>query len=161
MALAEKLIKQYVTQTPERYGARVRWMAFIYLSLNTISIIIMISIAWRVTFFVTLSQRSNVETLTLAIVFILSLYYILTTFKGFIGAIRMAWLNLPMLWSKEKSQLEKIEQRKHSALPPAKESISAYFDQAIIKEGEPHKPIRWELVDGAGKLGEIEVDGVE
>jgi hypothetical protein len=161
MALAEKFIKEKATRSPERYAARVRTMALVYLALDTISIIIIVAIAWRVRYFITLSQRSNVETLTLAIVFILALYYLLTTFKGFIGAIRMAWLNFPKILSKDEKQYEKVEQRKHSALPQGRETISAYFDQAIVQEGKPNEPIKWELVDSAGKLGEIELDGVE
>ena len=37
MALAEKVIKEYVTQTTERYAARVRWLATIYLTLDILS----------------------------------------------------------------------------------------------------------------------------
>src|SRR5689334_8234194 len=99
MALAEKIIKEHVTRDPQRYAARVRWMAAIYISLNLISIAIIVAITWRVRFFITLTQRSNVETLTLAIIFVLAVYYLASTFRGFIGSIRMLWLNLPRLWS--------------------------------------------------------------
>ncbi|HET9496038.1 MAG TPA: hypothetical protein VFR15_17560, partial [Chloroflexia bacterium] len=109
MALAEKAIKEVVTQTAPRYDARVRGLAAIYVLLNLVSLAIAIAIIWRGQFFVTLSQRSNVETLTLAIILILSIYYIATTFKGFIGAFRMILLN-----ASESNR----EDRKHRALPP-------------------------------------------
>src|SRR5207248_5483233 len=92
MALAESLVKERFTTNPQRYASRVRWLALIYSALNLLSFGIMIAIAWRVQFFVSLTQRSNVETLVLAIIFILALYYPITSFGGLIGAIRMAWL---------------------------------------------------------------------
>jgi hypothetical protein len=158
VALAEKAIKEVVAKTPERYAARVRWMAAIYVLLDLISIAIIVTIIWRFRFFVTLAQRSNVETLVIAITFILAVYYLATTFKGFIGALRVIGFNLPLLWTKER---ERVERRKHTALPPGKASKSAYFDQAIVMEGKPDEPIKFEVGDEAGKLGELEIDGVE
>ena len=57
MALAEKVVKEQLTRTPERYTARVRWLAIIYFSLNVLSLAIIIAIVWRVQFFITLAQR--------------------------------------------------------------------------------------------------------
>jgi hypothetical protein len=151
MALAEKLIKDVATQTPESYATRVRWMAVIYLVLNLVSIALIITIIWRGQFFVTLAQRSNVETLTLAIVLVLAVYYIASTFKGFIGALRILWLN----------RGSNKEDRKHRSLPMGKGSKYVCFDQAIRLEGKPDDPIKWELADDAGKLGELVVDGVK
>jgi len=87
MSFAEKAVKEHATKDPPSYTRRVRWVALIYFVLNILSIAIIVTIAWRVQFFVTLSQRSNVETLTLVIIFILAVYYLLTTFKGLIGAL--------------------------------------------------------------------------
>jgi hypothetical protein len=152
MALAEKAIKEVVTQTAPRYDARVRGLAAIYVFLNLISLAIAVAIIWRGQFFVTLSQRSNIETLTLAIILVLAVYYIATTFKGFIGAFRMILLN-----ASERNR----EDRKHRALPPGKESKFVTFDQEIRLEGKPFEPLKWEVADDAGKLGDIEIDGVK
>lgn len=157
MSLAEKVVKEHVTRTPERYAARVRWMAVIYLTLNLISIAIIVAIVWRVQFFITLTQRSNIETLTLAIVLVLASYYIFSTFKGFIGSLKMIFLNAPGMWQKK----EEIERRKHRAIPTGGSTKSAYFDQAIALEGKPDEPIIWQVGDDTAKLGEIEVRGVE
>lgn len=158
MSLAEKLVKDKATSTPERYAVRVRWLAAIYLLLNLISLVIMVAIIWRVQFFITIAQRSNVETLTLAILFILALYYVISTYKGFFGALRIIWLNLPGLWTRDKS---KIERRKHNAIRTGGSPRSAYFDKAITLEGKPDEPIVWQVGDDTGKLGELEVKGVE
>ncbi len=153
MALAEKLVKQQFTISPERYASKVRWMAAIYFILNLVSIIVMITVLWRGQFFVTLSQRTNVETLTLLIIFVLALYYLLTTFKGFVGALRILWLNSPFMG-------EDRERRKHQAIPAGGEPKYVCLDRAIRRQGRPDEPIRWDVADEAGKLGELELDGV-
>ena len=152
MALAEKAIKEVVTRTAPRYSARVRGLAAIYVVLNLVSLAIIIAIVWRGQFFVTLSQRSNVETLTLAIILVLAVYYIATTFRGFFGAVRMLVLN-----ARERNR----EDRKHSALPTHKETKFVTFDQEIRLEGRPDQPIQWEVADDAGKLGDVEISGVK
>src|SRR4051812_38614296 len=159
MALAEKAVKEVATRTPARYAGRVRWLAVIYFVLFVVSVAIVITIVWRSQFFITLAQRSNVETLTLAIIMVLSLYYIATTFRGFLGSVRMLFLNLPAGGQGDEAK-EKIEQRKHSALKTSKEPKYAFFDKAICIEGKPGDAITWELKDEAGKLGTLEVDGV-
>ena len=153
MALAEQLVKQTATKTPENYASKVRWTALIYFVLNAVSVVIIIAIVWRVQFFVTLSQRSNVETLTLLIIFILALYYLLSSFKGFVGALRILWLNTGGGRDKER--------RKHDAIPTGGAPKYVTFDKAIRLEGKPNETIIWQVADEAGKLGELEIDGVK
>jgi hypothetical protein len=152
MALAEKAIKEVVTRTAPRYDARVRGLAAIYVFLNLVSIAIIVTILWRGQFFVTLSQRSNIETLTLAIVLVLAVYYVATTFSGFVGAIRMLVLN-----AGDRNR----EERKHRAMRPGRESKYVTFDQEIRLQGKPDQNLTWEVADEAGKLGDIEIDGVK
>ncbi|MEO5953152.1 MAG: hypothetical protein ABIQ44_11860 [Chloroflexia bacterium] len=161
MALAEKVVKDYLTRTPERYAARVRWLAAIYFTLDILSIVIIIAIVWRVQYFITLAQRSNIETLVFLIVFVLAVYYLATTFKGFLGAIRIIWLNLPKLRARDEESIDRIERKKQAALPKGIECKSAYFDLAVRLQNHHDQPIKWEIGDSAGKLGDLEVDGVE
>lgn len=150
MALAEKAGKEIV-RTPETYASRVRLLALIYFTLNVIALIVAVTIAWRVQFFVTISQRSNVETLTIAIIFVLALYYIFTTSKGFIGALRMLWLNA--------SPTNK-EQRKQNALKADSQLKYVCLDIAVRPAGKPQGEIKWEVEDEAGKLGDLVLNGV-
>jgi hypothetical protein len=161
LALAEKIVKEHITKTPDRYAKRVRWQAFIYFALNALSIVIIVAIAWRVQFFVTLSQRSNVETLTLAIIFVLSVYYLLSSSRGFVGALRILWLNSPAVLARSKEARERVEYRKHSALKTGGASKFACFDREVRLRGRPDEPIKWELADSAGKLGELVLEGVK
>jgi hypothetical protein len=152
MALAEQVIKEVATRTPERYAARVRMMALIYFMLNLLALSVIVTILWRVQFFITLAQRSNVETLVLAIVFALALYYIASTFRGFLGAVRIFILNLGS---------SNREERKHSAIKTGGSKKYVCFDQAVYLQGKHDEPLRWVVADDAGKLGELEIDGVK
>src|SRR5262245_61142016 len=155
MSVAEKVVKERVHRSPETYATRVRWNAVIYFVLNLLSVAIAVTIVWRVKFFVTLAQRSNIETLVLAIIFVLAIYYIITTFKGFLGALRILWLNVPVGDARNK------ENRKHRAVKTGGTTKYVCFDTAIVLQGKPHEPIKWEVGDRAGKLGDLEVEGVK
>jgi hypothetical protein len=136
-------------------------MALVYAALNILSLAIVVTILWRVQFFITLSQRSNVETLTLAIILILALYYVFTTFKGFVGALRLLWLNSPKLFSRGAESVAQAEQRKQRAMHAGKESKYTCLDKVVRVQGKPEEAIKWQVVDKYGKLGELELDGVK
>lgn len=161
MAIAEKLVKEALTRTPERYAARVRWLAAIFFTLNILSVAIIVAIAWRVQYLITLAQRSNIETLVFAIIFVLAVYYLASTFRGFIGALRIIRYNLPKLRAKERKAVEEIERKKHDALKKGTEQKSAYFDQAVRLKGHHDQTIHWEVGDNSGKLGDLELSGVQ
>jgi len=161
MPLAEQIVQIHANGDPDRYGARVRWLGVIYLVLNLLSLIIMGVILWRVKFFITLAQRSNVETLTLMIVFVLALYYLVSTGRGFWGALRLFRYELPQRWARDDEARQAIEQRKQAALKDGGEAIFVCFDQAIQLQGDPEAPLRWPVGDASGALGEIVVRGVK
>ncbi len=160
MSLAEDVIREQVIQKPGRYASRVRWIAVIYFVLNVISLVIIAIIAWKIRFFVTIAQRSNVETLTIAIIFVLALYYLVATFRGFVGALRILWFNSPRVMARTDKDHEAIERRKHAALKMGSDSKAAYFDKAVIVEGKQGEPIIWQVGDDVGKLGELSLEGV-
>jgi hypothetical protein len=97
--LGEGLVER-AERTPEGYAAKVRVLAAIYFALNVVCVAVIVLAAWRGKHLVTLAQRSNVETMVLAIVVVLALFYLATTFRGFVGALRMAALNGARLWSR-------------------------------------------------------------
>lgn len=160
MALAEKWIKQHAAENAKQYRAKVRWLAIIYVLLDLISLTIMAIIAWGVRFFITLSQRSNVETLTLAIVFILAAYYVVSTWKGFAGALWILRYSIPELGIHTDEDRQKLEGRKHRAIKSGGDTIYVCLDQAVRVEGKADEPVTWQVADEAGKLGEVVLDGV-
>jgi hypothetical protein len=153
MALGEGIVEQ-AESTPRGYATKVRVLALIYLALDLVCVATIAAILWRGRHLVTLAQRSNVETMVLLIVLVLATFYLVTTSGGFLGALRMAWLNLPRLWSKDAAR---IERRKQDALRDGGEPFSAHFDRAVVPR-DAAGPIRFELADHAGRLGAIEID---
>lgn len=119
MALGEGLVRK-ASRTPDRYGTKVRPLAGIYAALNVLSVAVIVIVALRIRYLVTLTQRSNVETLVLAIVVVLAAYYVASTFTGAIGAVRMLAYDLPHLWG---ADARRIEQRKQRALHDDEEPL--------------------------------------
>jgi hypothetical protein len=153
LALGEGVVEK-VERTPDRYALKVRVLAAIYVALNA-ECVALIGIVWaRGRMLVTLAQRSNVETLVLAIVLALALFYIATTVSGLVGAGRMLALNLSVLWAGDRTARERRKQR---ALRDGSDAYSVHFDKMLLAEGGAG-PIRWEIADDAGRLGEIEID---
>ena len=95
MSLSEDIVRK-VSKTTTQYRRRVYLMAGIYVLLNVAALASIVLIIWQYRLFVTLAQRSNIETLTLAIIAVLFAYFVLTTFGGFIGALKMLFYNLPL-----------------------------------------------------------------
>jgi hypothetical protein len=158
VALTENMVKKFAARTPEAYARRVRWLAAVYFALNAASLAIVVLVVWRAKHLVALAQRSNVETLTLLIVLALSANYLLTTWRGFVGAIRIVLLNAAYLGGGDWLEIEK---RKHAALPTSDEPKVVYLDQVIAPEEDPSKDISWDFQDDAGRLGKVSIRGVE
>jgi len=95
MSLSEDLVRK-VSKTTHQYRRRVYLMAGVYVLLNITALASIAIIIWQYRLFVTLSQRSNVETLTLAIILVLFAYLVFSTFAGFIGALKLVFYNLPL-----------------------------------------------------------------
>jgi hypothetical protein len=150
--LGESLVER-AERTPEGYAAKVRVLAAIYVALDLVCAVVIGLVLWRGRHLVTLAQRSNVETLVLAIVLALALFYVVTTVGGLVGAVRMMVLNLPALWSRD---LAALEARKHRALADGDEPFSVHFDKALERAGGV-EPVRWDIADEVGSLGEIEL----
>ena len=187
MSLSEDLVRD-LSKTTRQYRRRVYLMAAVYVLLNVTALASIVLIVWQYRLFVTLSQRSNVETLTLAIILLLFAYLVFTTFGGFIGALKLVFYNLPLGGGGNDAQAEtgparkkqrgeeqtgaeeeplppgrrRVEERKHRALKPAKgRDTKAYFNVAFEAEESPDQPIRLAIEDAAGKLGDLVLDGAE
>ncbi|PZS02925.1 MAG: hypothetical protein DLM69_03470 [Candidatus Chloroheliales bacterium] len=157
----EQVVKQEGARDAQQYRRRVKLLAAIYFAIGLLTITSMGLIAWRIKFWTTFSQRTNVETLTFALVFVLFAYLLIRTFNGFVGALRMIWYDgLRRLGG---SKDEAIEQAKQKALPDAKKGEGtrrAYTDWQILMVDKPYEPIHIPLEDEAGKLGVLDINGV-
>lgn len=189
MSLSEDLVRK-VSKTTGQYRRRVYLMAGVYVLLNVTALASIVVIIWQYRLFVTLAQRSNIETLTLAIIAVLFGYFVITTFSGFIGALKLLFYNLP--WGRggaedtasagdqagqsKKGQdaadagttprlspaRRRVEARKQAALKPAKgQDNKAYFNYVFDAKDHPDEPIRIPIADDVGKLGDLVIDGAE
>jgi len=172
VSLSEDLVRK-LSKTQQDYQRRVYLVAAIYLVLNATALTSIGLIVWHYRFWVTVAQRSNVETLTFGLIVALFAYLVATTFRGGIGALRILFYHLPLsgppppAQSKDGPQkaVAPHEARKQAALKPVQkddeEHKKAYFNIAVCAKGRPNEPIRIPVGDAAGALGEIVLDGVE
>jgi len=64
--IARVVLKEPGVSDAAHYGKRVRWLAVVHAALFALFVTGFALLIWRGEFFVTLSQRTNVETLTIA-----------------------------------------------------------------------------------------------
>lgn len=156
-SLGKTVVREPAAESPAEYGRRVYALAFIYISLFVTSIIGMSILVWRGRFFVTLSQRSNVETLLLAFFFIFFAYIGLISRSGAMGALRIAWYTLAGLFVRDGLRLERM---KEGALNRSQgSSIEVALSMVLELESRPHEPFEVRVADEAGSLGHLRVDG--
>jgi hypothetical protein len=142
---------------PEHYGRRVRWLAVVHVSLFVASLVGFVLLIWRGEFFVTLSQRSNVETLTIAFFLLFFGYFSVITAHGALGGVRIGIYHLRARLGRDRAR---VEADKAAALGPRGPGAAAAFDRAIELDGKPGEPWEIALGDGHGSLGRIRVSGV-
>src|SRR6185295_4601067 len=107
---------------PRHYARRVHWLAVVHPSLFLCSLVGFTLLIWRGEFFVTLSQRSNVETLTIAFFLLYFGYFAVVTFQGAVGGVRIAVFHLRARVQRDRRSLEA---RRIAALGPRGQGPSA------------------------------------
>lgn len=153
----ERAIREPDVETPQRYMQRVNRLAWAFLGLFGGAIVGIVLVIWKAQLYVTLSQRSNVETLTLAFVLIFFAYLVVLSAPGALGATRMLYYTLQ---GRRQANWEDGERMKMRALgSAAREPTTAGLNLAIEREDRPGEPFALPVTDGAGSMGEIIVDG--
>jgi hypothetical protein len=108
-------------------------------------------------FFVTLAQRSNVETLTLALVLLLFAYLAILSLPGAWGALKILYYNLPGWLGRDRAA---VEARKQAVLQRSWGNPDAVFlNCLVLRQGSPDEPVTIPLNDDAGSLGVIVIEG--
>jgi len=142
---------------PHHYARRVAWLAVVHPCLFLCSLAGAVLLIWRGELFVTLAQRSNVETLTIAFFLLFFGYFAFLTAHGAVGALRIGWFHLRARVSRDPAS---IEVKKVAALGPRGPGPSAAFDQAVELEGRPGQPWEIALRDATGSMGRLRITGV-
>jgi GH24 family phage-related lysozyme (muramidase) len=150
------MVREPGLATPRAYERRVHGLAAIYAGLMAAALTGLALIIWQARLLVTLSQRSNVETLVLAFFLIFFTYIAFLSLPGAWGALRVAYFALRRLASGP----AEAERLKREALPKGgtTELVGA-LNVVLELEGLPDAPFRVPVADETGGIGEVVVDG--
>jgi hypothetical protein len=151
------LLEEPGVSDPQHYARRVLWLAMVHPSLFASCVVGLVLLIWRGQFFVTLSQRSNVETLTLAFLLLFFAYFAVLTFRGALGALRVLWFRIRRRVGRS---VDAVEAKKQAALGRTGNGSSAALDKRIELEGRPDAAWELDVRDAAGSVGRIRVDGL-
>lgn len=156
-SIAERVIREPEAETAHQYAQHVNRLALAYGALFAASAVGIVLIVWKAQLFVTLSQRSNVETLTLAFFLIFFAYLLALSAGGTLGALRICYFRLLALRGMDRIE---VEQRKMRALgPPQHVPATVGLNLVLEREGAPHQAFTIPVADQAGSMGELLVDG--
>lgn len=150
-------VREPATADAAEYVRRVHWLAAIYVVLFFASAVGVVLLTWRGKFFVTLAQRSNVETLTIAFFLVFFAYIAALSVRGAVGAVRLAAYGaIGLLRGRDAGEaaLARAFARQRTRRAP-----SAALGFVVEREGAPGEGFAFRLEDAWGYAGEIRVDG--
>ncbi|HEX5141850.1 MAG TPA: hypothetical protein VFX19_12970 [Dehalococcoidia bacterium] len=149
------VIREPQADTARQFSARVNLLAGLYALLFVASIAGIVLIVQWGKLLVTLSQRSNVETLTLVFFLAFYLYFILISWRGMLGALRVFYFGLRA----RIRGAEQGERAKDAALRRPGVEHSVGLNLIIERADLGHEPFRLRVSDGYSELGVVDVDG--
>ena len=157
--LGQQFVREQGTRSIPDYRRRVSRLALIYTGIVVVCATTIALILIKGKLFVTLSQRSNVETLTLAFIIVLFGYLAIVSMPGFWGALKIVYYNAPAWLGRDR---EAVERRKQAALKPRKgDPATAYLNCRVHPCHRRDQPVEIALRDAAGSLGRIVIEGVQ
>jgi len=157
MAIAQRFIREASTGSVPDYRKHVYRLATIYLLIVLVATAAIVLIVVRGKFFVTLAQRSNVETLTLAFILILFAYLAIASLPGAWGMLVILYYNLPARFGRDRAA---VEQRKQATVKFNQDKPdTVYLNCRVCLQDHPDEPISVPLEDDAGSLGTILIEG--
>lgn len=148
MSRLAHLLEEPETRDPAHYTRRVRWLAIVHVLLFLTCAAGAVLLVWRGELFVTLAQRSNVETLTIAFCIVMFAYFALLTAPGCTGAARLLAFRLRR---DRQAAMQRALGKPHKG--------SAVALDRIVVVGEA-KPWELEIRDQYGSLGRLCFEGV-
>lgn len=133
---------------PRSLRRRTNWLVTIHLVLAVAALAVLVLVVWRIRFLVTLAQRSNVETLVIALVVILLGYLLITTGPASLGSVRLLGYRLV---GTERAQ--RALQRK--ALADEKETMRSYLN--VVVRGPGGQDLEVPIEDRFGKVCSVRI----
>lgn len=153
---AKQVVAEPGARTARGFSRRARRLAALHLALSIGAVVGELLLFSRGKVLVTLTQRSNVETLTLAFFAVFFAYVGFLGLRGAPGALRVGWY---ALLARTRGH-DAAERAKHEALgPPRGEGPLAALNVIVEREGAPSRPLELAVSDPAGSMGRLCVDG--
>ena len=153
---AKQVITEPGARTAREFSRRVRRLAALHVALSIGAAAGELLLFSRGKVLVTLTQRSNVETLTLAFFAVFFAYVGYLGLRGTPGALRVGRY---ALLARARGH-DAAERAKHEALgPPRGEGPLAALNVVLEREEAPSRPFELLVGDAAGSLGRLRVDG--
>jgi hypothetical protein len=154
--VARWLIREPDVRSPSAYRQRVHLLALINWLLLLSVTAGLVLLVWKGPLFVTLAQRSNVETLTLAFFLVFFSYVGILAVPGALGGARVFWYSL----RRRVQGAERVEQAKEAALSRVPRGPSVALNRALHRTDTPETPFELDVRDRVGSAGRLRVDGV-
>jgi hypothetical protein len=150
--LVKHIVSEPGTDSPESYARRVRRLAALYVVLFASSLTGAVLLAWQGKHFVTLAQRSNVETLVILFFLVFFAYLAALSSRGAIGALRLATFAV-----RERAAAEK--QKADALGPPRGEGPTVAVNALLERESAPGTSFTIPVADEHGPMGSLLIDG--
>lgn len=157
MSRSRVLLEEPGVSDPPHFARRVLWLAILHPSLFVTSAVGVVLIVWRGEFFVTLTQRSNVETLTLAFLLLFFGYFAVITFRGAVGGLRVVAFRIRRRLARDANV---VEERKQARLGARTKGSMAAVDKVLEVEERAGTPFELDVRDAAGSVGRVRIEGV-
>jgi hypothetical protein len=149
-------VKEPGAEDAWHFRRRVKLLAAEYVGLFLAAVVGIGLLVWKAQLFVTLTQRSNVETLTLAFFCVFFGYLAVLSAPGARGGLRVAWYGLQGRLGQDRDALER---RKMRALGQGGGGAVVNLNMIIEVEGRPGEPFELPVADRAGPMGRLRIDG--
>ncbi len=155
-SVEQAVIREPGADTPREFRLRVQRLAVAYLALFVGAVAGLLLLVWQARLLVALSQRSNVETLVLAFVFVFFAYVVVLSAPGAWGALRIGALEL----QGRLGDSQAVERRKMACYAArGQREAAAALNYQVEVEQAPCQPIVLPVADEVGSLGELVIDG--
>jgi len=156
MDAGRRLIREPDVSDPDHYRRRVAELAAIYVAIFGLSAAGIALLLVNGRLFVTLSQRSNVETLTVAFLLLFFGYIAFISARGAWGGLRIGAFRLA---ARLVHDPKRIEQRKIAALAGPSQRQAVAVNLLIERADRPGEPFELRVADDVGCVGTIRIDG--
>jgi hypothetical protein len=148
-------VREPGASSPSEYRRRVVLLAATYVAMFGASLAGLALLLWRAKFLVTLSQRSNVETLTLLFLLVFFTYVGAISFPGVSGAMRM----LAHVVRRRANPAAAAQGVRQGALRKGGDGHRIAVNVIIEQQGRPAEPFAVSIADDDGDMGQVRVDG--